>query len=421
MFLTEQKQKNLQKKHCTKQSNENSWQKQAGRIPRPVMQRVIDFSSPFYGQMTAEQRVSQLVEGNVRLFGEEKRELILRIVTDMDNELEHYTVEQVSREVARQARVNLPIHNAKHQQNAYNQLSFTSVTRACMSSGCLDDVIECRNTKNGHAERLILRQLLQHGEIRGESFELVINNSPCVQCAKALAEWVTKTGNKLTIRFCNFYGKPEEFRQAAEILRKAGIKLHTYPLSNQHPEKITKKYAPRMESLDKRQKRRRIDTGFESDSESEMYEEPEQISAVTPAQALSRLERLLWEEEYGSRDIYAEGGFRYTPSHRYVRSGGQCFWDSLRRYSFRDKELRKAAEMTGLEVDRHVGYMDAFRLVENLGRIRNTFYALQIVEFYYGNPNAQGVRLEGQGYVLRLAYFHLPSEGDGHFVPPEYL
>lgn len=421
MFLTEQKHKNLQKKHCTRQSNENSWQKQAGRIPRPVMQRVIDFSSPIYGQMTAEQRVSQLVEGNVRLFGEEKRELIWRIVTDMDNELEHYTVEQVSREVARQARVNLPIHNAKNQQSAYNQLSFTSVTRACMSSGCLDEVIECRNTKNGHAERLILRQLLQHGETRGQKFVLTINNSPCILCAKALAEWVRKTENKLTIRFCNFYGKKEKFVQAAEILRSEGIKLHTYSLSNQHPEQITKKYAPRMGSLDRRQEALREEAQFVSDSESEMYEEPEQTYSAGSARGLPRLEQLLWEEEYGSGDIYAEGGFRYTPNHPSVRSGGECFWDSLRRYYFTDQELNQAAAMAGLEVDRHVGYTDAFRVVENLSRIRNAFFALQIVEFYYGNPNAQGVRLEGQGYVLRLAYFHLPSEGDGHFVPPEYM
>lgn len=303
MFLGKQKQKNLQQRQGTRQSNENSWQKPAHRIPRPVMQRVIDFSSPIYGQMTAEQRVSQLVEGNVRLFGEEKRELIWRIVTGMNKEQERYTVKQVSREVARQARVNLPIHNAKNQQSAYNQLSFTSATRACMSSGCLDEVIERRNTKNGHAERLILRQLLQHGEIRGQKFVLTINNSPCILCANALAEWVEKTGNKLAIRFCNFYGITEEFRQAAERLQEADIDLHTYSLSNQHPEQITKKYAPRMGSLDRRQERQRIDTGFVSDSESEMYEEPEQTYPAGSARVLSLGEQLLWEEEYDDGDI----------------------------------------------------------------------------------------------------------------------
>lgn len=373
------------------------------------LQRVIDFSiTPV--QLPHFQTLEDFVNGMVGHFGEIHRDLITRMAKMMDEAGGTVTLDQAYHQIVRNIQAVPPLAYARTPESAYNQLSFTTVTRASMTSSRLSSPIVTRNTpKGGHAERQILAALEDIPEIDKATFQMTINNSPCRACAKALSEWVNKTGSDLTIRFCNCYGKTDEFREAVQIMRDAGIKLHTFDLSLLHPGWIVLKYSSRMNSLAKRLLAQKESADFESDQEDDMV-------PSSPSMAVDFILDL-WRQETGS-DIYTADGFEYTPNHPHVRDGGECFWDSLRRYSISEAHLAQAAEMTGIEVDQHVNYADTFLFIRNLGLVMHTSFALMITEFNYGDPRPQGTRLEGDGYVIRLAYYHIASKGDGHFVPP---
>lgn len=377
----------------------------AGTTP---LQRVIDFSKKPV-QLPHFQTWETFINGMAEHFGEAYRDLITRMAAMLDESEATVTLDEAYHRIVRNIQAAPPLGYSKTQESAYNQLSFTSVTRASMTSSGLSTPIVTRNDKRGHAERLAIAMFKSIPKIEASVFQMTINNSPCQACAKALAAWVKETGNELTIRFCNCYGKAAEFMAAVKVLRDAGIKLHTFDLALLHPGWIAVKYSSRMKNLKKRLIAQKERSGFESDQEEDML--PPSSSGIAD------LSLNLWRQETGS-DIYTADGFEYTPNHPHVRDGGECFWDSLRRYSISEANLAQAAKMTGIQVDQHVNYADTFQFIRNLGIVMHAPFALLITEFNYGDPRPQGTRLEGNGYVIRLAYYHMASEADGHFVPP---
>ncbi len=387
----------------------------------PIIQRKIDFDTT-PAKVLPFKNIEELVEGMAGYYGEEYRELIERMAAELEEEEKTYSLDEVHHQIVRNIEAKLPLGGSKDPRSAYNQLAFTTATRASMHSEALEAPIETRNSKKGHAERIILEKLGKCKQKSEQAFLLTINNSPCLRCAWALVKWVLETGNRLTVRFCNFYGKSEEFNQSLKIMRDAGIKVHTYDLAELHPDWISKEYRKRMSGLSKRQSKMRGETGFESDSEEGMKAEdssepgfrPEEERRQSPL--LGKLIRDAWYEDTGS-DIYVANGIRYIPVRRDVRSAGECLWDSLRVIGFSEESLQAAARMTGLTVDQPVEVENAFRLVDNLGGVTGVKCALEITEFYYGNPEPQNVVRSGEGMVIHLAFFHLPLGGNGHFVP----
>ncbi len=123
-----------------------------------------------------------------------------------------------------------------------NDFGFTTRTRArgYVDSG-LYGKLPLRNATQRsakiHAEDEIIEHLneyLESGKLkpsRGVIY-FTINNSPCSRCATRLANWVKKYWKKgiLVIRYANPYGSTvEEFIEARNILREAGIIVKSFP------------------------------------------------------------------------------------------------------------------------------------------------------------------------------------------------
>lgn len=119
-------------------------------------------------------------------------------------------------------------------------------------------------------------------------------------------------------------------------------------------------------------------------------------------------------------DVFKPFGTPYAVNDPSIRSLGECFWDTFRRYGLTEEELASAAKATGLTVDQDVFLDKAGAFVDAINKIKDTNFCLLVDQFNIktGKGLTQSELGSGGGSLILIGFAVDPDTGLGHFIPP---
>jgi len=120
----------------------------------------------------------------------------------------------------------------------------------------------------------------------------------------------------------------------------------------------------------------------------------------------------------GRIDRFNVNGTTYAANDRRIRATGECLWDTLRHYGFRDGDLATAAadRAVQLNVDQHVMDDRVWPLVQALNRITGSRHGLVLDRYFIdGSTLVQDVN---PGDTMLHIGLMTDDAGQAHYMPP---
>lgn len=118
----------------------------------------------------------------------------------------------------------------------------------------------------------------------------------------------------------------------------------------------------------------------------------------------------------GAVDVFKVNGTRYAANDPRIRSGGECFWDTMRHYGFGNGDLQAAADTAGAAYDGHVYEDQVWPIIQALAARTGQNYRLVLDRFTIAGASLGQTARGGDGPVLHVGFMVAP-DAQGHYVP----